>query len=250
MLKLRKDAHNRDVNIVVKDTEGQFTRQLRIAFAIALSIHLVLLFGFHFTKLKFNYSDSPSGPTTVVAETPTQQVATFANTDIAAILDKRIPIPPPPSPELGSISDILVPQEDDGPELVNVRANPFNEEENSLLMPRLLSQRSAALPPIQLVVSGDIHNMLVSSEIKKMSLPKLPQKAADMESARVVFSIAVDKEGKICWYDTIEKSSIASLDALAEKIISTMEFAPSSTNILAKGTVEIHYHLIERGVTP
>lgn len=239
MLKLRR--HNRDVNVIVKDSEGTFTRQLKIAFVIALSIHLVLFFGFHITKLKFHYFDSPSS-SAVVAEAPNLQGVTFAVAEAAKSLDKRIPIPPEPQPLLGSPYDITLAENES-----NQISTPHHEAiEPLLLMPKMLSQRRPPPQPIELVVSGDIHKLFSGDSHPHNPLPKMPQKATHLDAARVVFAVAIDKNGNICWHDIVEKTSVDTLDALAEQILAQMKFAPPG-NILARGTIEVHYHL--RGET-
>ena len=149
-------------------------------------------------------------------------------------------------PALGSVYDVTPDDHKDTTAPLARFANPFATEENNLLMPKLLSQRHAAPSPIRLVVSGDIHNMLRTDGLEGKKLPKLPKKAADLDTARVVFNVAVDtSNGKICWYEAVEKSSVIPLDVLAENLLATMQFAPTKSNIIAKGTVEIHYNLDE-----
>lgn len=243
MLKLRRNAHGKEVTIIVKSGEGAFSRQLQIAFTIALTLHLTLFFGFHFTKLQFNYGDTPTLPTRVVAETPTPQNGALATTDSIAQLDKRVPTRPEPVPESGSTHEISPPKFELLPELANLVHTPFEKEESTLFIPALLSQTLERPQPIYTVVSGDIVRRFVADGTEKIRLPQLSKKSAESKNGRVVFSVAVDREGKICWYDKIENSSVVALDALAEKILATMEFTPSTGPILAKGAVEVHYQL-------
>lgn len=240
MLKLRKVAH--DINVIVKDSQGHFTRQLRIAFAIALGIHLFLFSAFQITKLHFNYSESPSLPTTVSTESPTPNGATFANTDTATALDKRIPLPPEPIPTPGSSFDITL----TGYESITRRPptgpNPFEPLENDLLLPPPLYAQNAPTPPIRLIATGDIHSMLLTNNLENVKLPKIPKRFTDLDS-RVIFSVAVNSDGLIFWYDTLENTAITPLDSLAENILKTLKFSPNTNDILAKGTIEIHFHL-------
>lgn len=240
MLKLRKAARSRDVTVVVKDAEGALTRGLKVAFAIALTIHLVLFFTFHITKIHFNFSDVLLPPSTVTAEPSFPNAATIISTDVHILLDKRIPIPPELLPPMGSTN--VFAQNN-----TIALAEPEPIQEVLPVWPPLLSTNLTAPPPIRVITSGNIHDILLAdANIAKVPRPKLTQKSLDMESARVVFDVAVDtRDGTIFWYEVQEKSSIPALDALAEELLHKMQFTTTddSSTLLAKGTIEVHYNL-------
>lgn len=222
MLKLEKILRTREVNIIVKDPERRLTGPLMKAFAIALTLHLILASLFQITTLSFRGSTTVLTPTLVIAESPVRDGATLAVMDSNQPLDKRIPIRMASEPQLLSKLHIM---------------------DESLLFPPSLSMRKGVVAPIRLFVSGDIHNMLINKDLKQ-SLPKLPPKANEVESARSVFSVAVNPiDGRIFWYETLENTSITALDAYAELVLKELEFTQNPNHTIAKGIVEIHFNL-------
>ncbi len=243
MLKLEKIVRSREVNILIKDPEGRFTAPLMKAFAIALGIHLALFSLFQITTLTYRGPSTPLPPTNVVAESSSPHVATLASTDLETQLDKRIPIREALEPKLHDDLALSFQHFSLAHQRENRTNNPFESLEEEILFPPSLSDLKTPLPPIQLIVSGTIQNRLIAQTLTQ-SIPKLPQRAAEVERARCVFSVAVSPtDGRIFWYEAIEHTSIKPLDLLAESLLKSLQFTQEPNQLVTKGTVEIHFNL-------
>lgn len=241
MLKLERNTRNGMINIIIRDKEYLFTSSFLIALAIAIGIHFILILLFHVVPFKMSWNDKIFTPTQVESDAilGDSAVAIF-NPSLQTL--RGLPPLPPSRPTLLRNPKFLAAH----PITYTLKEHPsdykFIQIEQPIYQPEFNPIVYHELQkPLKINISGILGQFEpISTIVDNLSMPQFTFKDG---SQRVIFSVLVEgKNGKIFWFETIERAPDVAMNRYAEKILREMKF-PSDPNLMTiRGNIEMQFN--------
>jgi hypothetical protein len=239
MLKLTRNSHEGKINIIVREKEFFATRSLVIAFAIALGIHLGLWLLFHIAPFTILISNHVFPPTSVEADTPTNE-SVIAEMSLPMQTIRGLPNPPHASPIILPQPNFLSVRPVEYTKETNVTYDAFSQIEHDIYYPSFQPLLYLSKKRLKIVVSGILgqYTALINEfENKDKSIPKF-----DIDQ-RISYMVIVEgRSGKIFWFEPIESAPSKEMNKLAENILLKMRFDTNPSLLAVSGEIELHFN--------
>lgn len=239
MLKLERVDNSRKISIRMRHKERFLNRIFLTALAAAAALHLLPLTLFTITPFRLGYVQRDLLPATVRADTGSNDALVNTSAHEADPSTKYlglIPLPDSPltkprhtlivKPEIPSTKDLLEDVSDDIPTL------------SSTHLP-------ATYPRLSINVSGPLaeENILLDDKLKAAMVPRSVELDGLIQH-KVVYNVRYEGEhGTLFWFDPLQLSSNKKINALAERLLTSLRFQNDRKNILLPGEIEMIFTL-------
>lgn len=247
MLGLKKSPKNNEIHLQLKPKQRFFDQSLRLAFMIALALHLGAALLFHVRLFSNRQIETILPPTNTLAHfikssADENEAIVTSRIDTEGRLTAAQLIPPASNPELLSFESPKLIKELQFKQF-DLLYNPFIEierevEENyftHLDLPLFTS-------PVKIAVSGPLAEIPIAPLDKQFhDLFELQQYSPHQYSQkRAIYTVKVDtNSGQIFWYQLKENAIEQSQTALAEKLLKNFHFLFSTQEVIVNGEIEI-----------
>lgn len=237
MLKLEKRGCDNQIYISLKSKEKLFNRQVCLAVAVALGLHLFGFLLFQVTPFKINASAAILPPVLVDAEISEQKNIVLANAEenprsSSYFLEPTPSLPPLPQRTLSPLYRHLESIKD-----ATFTSHPFLKLEKSLYEPTVFEAAELFSP--SLIISGPLlTRAALAGPFPTFEAPHLKGKFS------AVYQVQIEqKTGSIFWYEMKQSTLDGEADRLVEAIVKNLRFIPKEDIFVTSGDIEIHLDL-------